>query len=144
MLEANFQTVKLGSKCSWNRKSNLVVLDKMRKVEKHSKEKRETGADEAVGARGKANKTGKALWHKIADDNVTKKAVDDLKALKNNRASRDCAGGKFPDCKTWCCALGCDLKGETAYYAQCAGIGGKSWCDKKDALEAFEVDMKKT
>ena len=44
-------------------------------------EKRETSADEAVEARGK-------------------KAVDDLKALKNNRASKDCAGGKFPDCKT--------------------------------------------
>ena len=38
-------------KGSWNRKSNLVVLDKMRKVEKHWKEKRETGADEAMEAR---------------------------------------------------------------------------------------------
>ena len=61
MQEANFQTVKLGSTGSWNRKSNLVVLDKMQKVEKHWKEKRETGADEAVEARGKANRTGLKL-----------------------------------------------------------------------------------
>ena len=48
-------------KGSWNRKSNLVVLDNMRKVEKHWKEKRETGANEAVEARSKANKTGLKL-----------------------------------------------------------------------------------
>ena len=58
---------------------------------------------------------------------MTKQAVDDFNALENRQASRDCAGGKFSVCaKTWCCALGCECKGEDADDAQCAGIGDKS------------------
>merc|ERR1712151_770708 len=106
-----------------------AAKDKEAKIVKTAKAEKEAARKKVKEAQVKAQKAQHALDLKIKESAGVTKEVQDFWDKEGARKTQQC-GGAFADCsKNWCCALSCGCSGKNKYYAQCTGLGGKSFCD---------------
>merc|ERR1712176_62480 len=133
------------TKSAHEKKTKRVNAAKEKKaaVKKTATKEKEVVTRKAKEARGKADKAQDALNMTLQGFKQLKKEIDDYKTQEKMRKSMKC-GGAYADCtKTWCCALGCECRGNQ-YYGQCKGINGNvGWCDAKGAGELHAKRMTK-
>merc|ERR1712176_358126 len=119
-----------------------AAKDKEAKIVKTAKAEKEAARKKVKEAQVKAQKAQHAFDLKIKESAGVTKEVQDFWDKEGARKTKQC-GSAFADChKNWCCALGCECVGKSKYYAECKGLGGKSYCDAGPFQAKHAANMK--